>query len=233
MAIFLETSDAYRLLQRELPEGVYPDGSPTGSYSAASIYSKSELVGDAYANMEVIYDNLFPQTADEQQVAWEIKVFGYELDGSLTLQERRDKVLGKLRHKAGITIAEMIYIVQFVIGTDKDVAIGEWQNASGSWVIGVSELGVTTIFGNSSLLKWAANLWPGVSDLCTLTAEDIGITDAEFAAAQEAAYAYSVLIYSYTPTAQELSQIDLLLTNGEPARSTHYIYSGLDPAYHI
>lgn len=220
------------LLQRELPEGVYPSGSPTGSYSSASIYSKSELFADAYANMEVIYNNIFPQTANEQQVEWEIKVFGYQLDGSLPLAERQQIVVQKLQHKPGLTKAEMIFIVQSVIGPGTDVAIGEWQNESNSWLIGVSQLGVTTIFGSGRIVRITPALYPG-EDLCSLTAADVGMTPQEFEQMQYAAYGYSVLIYSYTLTAQQRAQINLLLTNGEPARSTHFIFDGLDPTYHI
>lgn len=232
MAIFLEDTQVYRIFQRELPEGVYQDGAPSGSYSAASIWAKSQLLDDAYDNMEVIYNNMFPQTANEQQAEWEIKVFGYTLDGSLSLAARQALVVGQLQHRPGITKAEMIYLVQFVIGTDKDVAIGEWQNETGSWIIGVSQLGVTTIFGSGNILSFGNALWPGV-DICHLTAAQVGLTQQQFVQAQDAAYTYSVLIYSYTPTALELQKLNTILTNGEPARSTHYIYGGLDPTFHI
>lgn len=232
MAIFLDATQVYRMYQRELPEGVYPDGAPSGFYSAASVYSKARLTESAYDNMERIYDNFFPQTADEKQSDWEIKVFGSTLDGALALVARRQKVIDKLRKKPGITIQDMIDIVQSVIGTSKDVAIGEWQNESGGWLIGVSELGVTTILSGARLSEVTAFTYPGV-DLCHLTAADVGFTDAEWLQTKQDSYSYSVLIYSYTPTADELSEIDFLLSLGEPARSTHEIQSGLDPADHI
>lgn len=232
MAIFLKTSDVYRLWQRELPEDVYPDGAASGSFSAASVYAKSQLTANLYANMQVIYNNIFPQTANEQQLEWEVKLFGYTLNPSLTLLERQNIVISKIRRKPGITIADMIFLVQSVIGTDKDVAIGEWQNESGQWLIGVSKLGVSTIFGSGLLLAFTTENMPGLN-LCSATATSLGVSQTDFNNMLATSFTYSVLIYSYTPTATELSQINLLLTNGEPARSTHVIYSGLDPQFHI
>lgn len=232
MAIFLTATQIYRMYQRELPEGVYPDGAASGSYSAASLYSKARLGETAYANLARIYDNYFPQTADEKQTDWETKVFGGTLDGALSLAVRRQKVIDKVRKKAGITKQDMIDIVQSVIGTNKDVAIGEWGNESGGWIIGESQLGVTTILSGARISAVTNFLYPGV-DLCHLTAADVGMTQAEWLETRQDAYSYTVLIYSYTPTAGELAEINFLLSLGEPARSDHEIQSGLDPADHI
>ena len=126
----------------------------------------------------------------------------------------------------------MIYLVQSVIGTNRDVAISEWQNESGSWLIGVSKLGVTTTFGSGDLLKVTPQSYPGV-DLCELTAAEVGMTPQQFEQMQVASYTYSVLVYSYTMTTAEYQAVNALLTQNEPARSQHYIFSGLDPNDHI
>ncbi len=228
MAIFLDSTQLYRMLQRELPEGVYPDGAATGSYSAASIYSKASVMKEAYDNMELIYNNFFPLTAEEKQVDWEIKVFGTSLDGSLSLEDRRTKVATKLKNKPGITIQDIKDIVLFVIGSDKLVEIAEWGCDSGSWEIGVSELGVTTILSGSRTLEVTAFTFPG-EDLCDLTAADVGLTEDQWTAIKTAAYTYSVLIYGYEITDEEAAELEELLTINEPARCAHVITDGLNP----
>jgi hypothetical protein len=171
---------------------------------------------------------MFPQTANEQQSLWEVKVFGYELSGSLTLTKRQNAVIGKLRSKPNLTISEMIYLTQTVVGTNVTVQIGEWQNESGSWLIGVSKLGVTTILGSGFRLWVTSGLYPGIS-LCNVTPAQVGLTQTQFTQMQVSAYSYSVLIYGYTLTAAQLTQLNILLSANEPARSQHFIYSGLNP----
>lgn len=229
MAIFLETQDIYRLMQRELPEGVYPDGAASGFFSTASIYAKSEQVKVAYDNMERIYDNMFPQSADEKQTDWEIKVFGFSLDAALGLAIRRQKVIDKLQTKPGIARGDLMKVIKSVIGDDKDVEIASWNCDGGVWEIGVSELGVSTILG-----RRAQNITsftnPG-ADFCTTDPlTEFGISEADWLEMRQQAYTYSVLIYSYTLTAAEMELLELLLSQSEPARSAHVIYDGLDPA---
>lgn len=232
MAIFLEVNEIYRLMQKELPEGVYPDGAPSAFYSTASIYAKSQLFSEAYENIETVYNNYFPQTADEKQADWEIKVFGTTLDGSLNLAARRQRVIAKIRARPGITKQDMINVVKGVIGEDKDVAIGEWNCDGGSWLIGVSELGVDTILSGANLSSITSFLYPGI-DLCDINPADYGLTDEQWQEMRTSAYTYSVLIYSYTMTDAEREEVDELLSIAEPARSAHVIYDGLDPADHI
>ena len=86
MAKFLSRDEVYRLLQRELPEGVYPDGAPSSYYSTADIDSVASVASTGYANLQRIYDNYWPQSADEFLSTWEITVFAKNLSASLTLQ---------------------------------------------------------------------------------------------------------------------------------------------------
>lgn len=232
MAIFLEAQDVFRLIQRELPEGVYPDGAPSGYYSTASVYSKASLIERAYDNMEVIYVNFFPQTAEEKQVDWEYKVFGFQLDGADSLAIRRQKVIDKLRTKPGLTIGDILNVVRSVIGDDKDLEIGEWGCEDGCWILDESELEITTIFAGSRSMDVTPGVFPGDS-LCTVDPSVFGKTEEEWAEVREDAFTYSLLVYSYTLTADELALVDLLLTQSEPARSAHVIYDGLDPADRI
>ena len=231
MAIFLDVQQVYRMFQRELPEGAYADGAPSAFFTTASIYSKSSLVEKAYDNMEVIFNNFFPQTANEKQSDWEFKVFGFTLDATLGLAVRRQRVIDKLRTKPGIARNDLLNVIRSVIGDDKDIEIAAWGCEEGGWLIGESELGISTILSGAFLNLVTPFTYPN-ADLCGDPAQ-FGISEEDWLAAREGAYTYSVLIYSYSLTANELKEVDRVLTDAEPARSTHVIFDGLDPADRI
>lgn len=226
MPKFLTREEVYRILQRELPEGVYPDGAPSAYFSTADMDSVAALAASGYDNLETIYDNYFAQLADEKSEDWEIKVFGQVLPATQSLADRRSRVLAKVRSQLGITKADMVAVVQSVIGLDKDVVVVNWsdRDGDGTWRIGLSQLGVTTILGGAST-------WRAYGD--TAACDDgstFGLTPDEMLAVREQAYTYEVRIYSYTMTADEAAEVEELLTHYEPARSAHVVLDGLDAA---
>jgi len=221
---FLTEFEFYRMLQRELPEDVYPDGAPSAYFSTADMDAVAAVAASGYANLARIYDNMFPQYAEENISDWELLVFGYYLDSSLSLSQRRDKIVGKIRERRGITIPDMIAITKSVIGLDKEIEIWERGCDSGGWMIGVSQLGINTILNGANLVNATG------PDLCHKSPSDYGLTADEWALAQEEAYTYDVRVYNYTLTALELEQLDAALSKGEPARSQHVITSGLTDA---
>lgn len=223
MPKFLTRSEVYRLLQRELPANAYPDGAEGAFYSTADMASIAECAASGYANLERIYDNYWPQTADERIADWEITAFGAAQDASQTLAQRQDRVTAKIRSRKGLTIQDMIDTVQSIIGTDKNVQIAEWGCGTGGWILDVSLLGISTILNGINPLLATG------SDLCSKTPADFGLTDEQWAELQTEAYTYEVLIYDYTLTAEERAEIDAELSIAEPARSTHVITDGLDP----
>lgn len=223
MPKFLTRQEVYRLLQRELPPNAYPDGAEDAFYSTADMAAIADSAATAYANLERIYDNYWPQTAVERIADWEITAFGKLQDASLTISERQDRVTQKIRTRKGLTIGDMIGTVKSIIGTDKNVQIAEWGCGTGGWLLDVSLLGISTILGGLSPL-----LATGV-DLCSKSPSDFGLTPAQWAELQQDAYTYEVLIYGYTLTAAERAEIDVQLSIAEPARSTHVITDGLDP----
>ncbi len=225
MPKFLTREELFRLLQRELPPTVYPDGLPKTYYSTADIDATAQVGASGYANLERIYDNYWPQTADERILDWEETAFGYTLPVGLSLDERRDRTAAKIRSRKGLKIQDMIDSVQAVIGTDKLVDISEWGGSSGGWLIGVSELGITTILNGYP----SRTLLNGV-DVCARSGAAYGITDAELLQIREEAFTFTVNIYLYTPSEQELADIDRALNQDQPARSRHTVSSGLDPA---
>lgn len=226
MPKFLSRQEVYRVLQRELPEDVFPDGPPSAFFSTADMDSVAQAVASAYDNQERIYDNFFPATADEQIADWQITVFGHPLDSSLTLQEQRDAVLFKLRNRIGIKKSDMLALVKSFLPTGVTVRIKNWnceEDADG-FILDVSLLDADSLLWGSSGLEF-----PGFvgGDLACQTPESLGITAEEWATYQSQAYTYQVNVYDYTLSTAEREAIDAALTTEEPARSTHVIYDGL------
>jgi hypothetical protein len=228
MPYFPNGYDFYRMLQRELPQGVYPDGHQGAFYSTADNAAIADVAATGYANLQQIYYNYWPQLCDVQSIAeFEVAYFGYQLDASLTLAERRDRVLVKLRARNGIRAIDMYNAVLAIIGSDKAIEIAPWCSSVGTWIIDENQLGITTYLGSGPRLAMTG---PAV---CGADPALYGLTPQQLAGIQQDAYTYSVLIYGYTLTALELATIDATLTAAEPARSTHKIYSGLDPGSQI
>lgn len=224
MPKFLNNDELYRILQRELPQGVYADGAPSAFFTTADMYAVADCAATGYGTLERIYFNYFPQFADERQPDWEIKAFGHQLDVSLTLQERRDRVIARLRRRRGNKKSDYIDIVKEIIGEDKLVELARWGAADGGWILDESELDISTIFFGGPVLATSG------ANACELGAAGLGLSPQDYADAQEDAYTYSILIYGYTLTESEYREVDLALKEGEYARSQHVIYSGLDPA---
>lgn len=216
MPIFLSREQVYRLLQRELPEGVYPDGPPERYYSTAESDSVAHVVANAYANLERIYANYWPQTADEKLGDWETMAFGKNQESGLGLAERRDRVMTALRSKKGLRKKDMKDVVHSIIGSDKVVDIYSWNcGEHGPWRLGVSALGVDTRLGAAPVLKATG------SGLCGADPADYNATPLEWALMRQQAYTYEVVIRGYVPTEAEDAAIHIALTEKEPARSTH------------
>lgn len=221
--MFLTRQEVYRILQRELPEGVYPDGAPNKFYSTADMDSIADVAATGYANLSVIYDNFFPQSATVKLGDWEEFVLGRRLTAALTIQQRRERVLAKIRSRRGITKQDMVDVVLGIIGLDKIVDISEWGCSTGGWLIGVSQLGIETIFSGQNLVDATGPF------LCQQDPSDFGKTPEEWLEMRTEAYTYQVNIYGYTLSSLERQEINAALDEAEPARSNRVIVDGLDP----
>lgn len=221
MPTFLTQAQLYRVLQRELPEDVYADGAASAFYSTADMASVAKTLETAYSNLYRIYLNYFPQYADEKISDWEVMIFGLVSDASLTLQQRRDRILARLRTRRGITKQDMLDISLEVLGTDftNDIEIAEWNNYTGVWMLGLSQLGIETILGSNG------NVWGPA--LCSQDAADWGLTDEEWADLKEQAYTFQIRIYLHTLTDSQREALETALYYGEPARSNYVITDGL------
>lgn len=225
MAIFLEQKTLYRLLQRELPEDVYPDsGRPEDFWSTASIAAKAEVLAQLYADLETVYDNYWPQTANEEGIALhEIAHYGV-LSTNLTLEQRQNRILAKMRALPSLSIPDLTDLVESELPPGTLVKLVPYNadlggsEEGGTWYLGVSELGVDTYLG-----AYGSHAFPPGTDQCEFDGSEIGLTPTEWAEYRANAYTYEVQIWDYTPTADELAAIELSLTPAEPARSTHVV----------
>lgn len=222
MAIFLSREQIYRMLQRELPEKVYPDGAASAYFSTADNSAIAGVIETTYNNLQRIYNNYWPQLADERMSDWEFTVFGFNLDASLTLQERRDRVLAKFRSRRGITLPDMENVVRGILGPDVVFEIIEWGCNSGGWILDESLLDYSTYLNGANMVDATGD------DVCHTG--PLNFSPEEWEIHQEEAYTYEVLIYGYTLTAAERAEIDRQLSIEEPARSRHIITDGLGEA---
>lgn len=223
MPIFLTRDQVYRIIQRELPEGAFPDGPATAFYSTSDSDSTAAVISQAYFSASGIYDNYFPNYATDRQADFEKLYLGQQLDASLTLQERRDRVIAKLRSQRRTTPSDIKAAVYTVIDSSIPVDIAEYGCGCAGWVLDVSELDISTILNEFNNLNLVG------PDLCTKDAADFGLTPEQYAAYQREAYFYEIRIYGYTLTADQRIALEQVILDNEPARSEHEIVDGLDP----
>lgn len=230
MAQFLDRSQLYLLLSRELPEDVYPfSADPAVYWHSSSLWAKAGVLEGCYTRAQQNYDNYWPQLADEVGIALhELAWFGVISTG-LTLQERRDRVLAKQRAKPSMSNTDLTDIVKAELPPGTIVELVSWNEdvdgdgVGGTWYLGVSELGVDTFLG-----AYGSHAFPAGTDQCEMDGSEIGLTPDEWAEYQAQAYTYEVRIYEYTPTADELAAIERALNEAEPHRSRHIVLSNVD-----
>lgn len=228
MPLFLTDQQIYRIIQRELPEGVYPDGPATGFYSTADSFATAAVLRQAYQSASGVYDNYFPNYAQDSvaplpgQAQFEKLYLNQQLDASIPLQERRNKVIEKIRSLRRTTAEDMKATVYTVVPTSVGVEILPWGCGCDGWILDVSLLDISTVLNEFNNLNLVG------PDLCQKTAADYGFTEEEYARYQTEAYAYTVAIYGYTLSATERASLEAALNAAEPARSKHFILDGLD-----
>lgn len=216
----LSREEIYDIIQRELPEGVYATTKrPEEFFTTADDDAFAKTLDSVYFNACRVYENYFPQTAEEFIGKHEIKVFGEIGDAASGLAERRDRVLTQLRSRKGIKPVDILELVQLVIGSDKIIEIIEGASSDGSWILNESLLDQSTILSAFSGLD--SNL--SGPDIFDKTAAELGLTQEELDQYQEEAYSYTIRIIGYEATEAELAEIERLLELYEPARSVHTI----------
>lgn len=234
MAQFLTRNQIYRMLQRELPEGVYADGSPSAFFTTASVDAKAKTLETAYSNLQRIYENQFPQSADERIDDWLVKMFGTTL-GNLTLDEKRAKVIAKIRAQPRINLWEILTLVAGYLPEGKYVQIIEYCNQSQSaWVLDESALGLNTIF---DLPIKFADLGVPSDQWCQFVAglqwrlgeQQLGVNTAlapatlyvDVTNVQKQAFIYEIRIFEMALMGADLQSMEKEVIKAEPARSSH------------
>lgn len=223
MPIFLTQDQIYRIIQRELPPGVYPDGPASAFFSTADSYATARVFGDAYTSAIGIYDNYFPNYAVDRLADFEQLYLGQQLDSSIPVEQRRDKVIQKIRSLRRTTEQDILATVYSIVDTSIPVEIVPWNCGCAGWMLDVSQLDISTILNEFNNLNLVG------PDLCTKDAADFGLTPDEYARYQMEAYFYEVKIYGYTLTADQSQALEAALLSAEPARSQHQVLDGLDP----
>lgn len=240
MPKFLSREELYRILQRELPEGVYPDGAPSAFFSTAENDSVAALAASGYSSLERIYANFFPQTADERIDDFVQAVFGKKFDATVTLEEKRARVTAKVRKQPAIWAWEIMTLVAGYLPEGTYVQIAPWGcGSAANWKLGVSQLGVNTNLGldhsfadlGVSADDWCSFVktrgWQlGVSRLGETT--ELGSTPyREISDPQMNAFAYDIRIFGYELSGSALTEMLAEVSAAEPARSAHNLRQNL------
>lgn len=176
MSKFLTRDQIYRLLQRELPEDVYPDGQASAFFSTADMASIADVAATGYYNLSRIYDNYFPQYADEYINKWLEKMFvGRSFDPGLSLQELRDRVVAKVRKQPQINLWEVLKVLAGYVPAGTYVQILENQSAQGGWILGESRLGIDTFLNfTHKFYEWGVTDGDYCGFLSTVTGWKLG-----------------------------------------------------------
>lgn len=241
MAIFLSRDQLYRLLQRELPEGVYADGPPSAFFTTADMASVAETMASGYSNLSRIYDNYFPQSADEYIDKWVTKMFiGVSFDQSVTLQDKRDRVIAKVRKQPTITLWEVLKVAASYVPPGTYVQILENCSQFGCWKLGRSRLGKDTFLCyNHKFFELGISDGDWCGFLSTFDGWKLGVSKLgsttklsrfdflQIIEPQLDAYGYKLRIYDYQVTGTSLAQMIKTINETEPARSVHIIQQPL------
>jgi hypothetical protein len=241
MAIFLTQDQIYRMLQRELPEGVYPDGAASAFFSTAENDSVAAVAASGYASMSRIAANYFPATAVESIDDWVYKMFGFLFDASVDLATKRQRVIDKVRKIGSIDLFTILTIVAKYVPEGNYAQVFFACGADAQWELGVSLLGLNTY------LAFISNVDVGITDdninnWCSfistlhwrLGLDGLGDTTylsyikySDLASFQANAFLYEIRIYDYTIPPGDLAALEAELEAGEPARSAHQFFQNV------
>lgn len=239
MPTFLTQTQVYDIINRELPEGLFAySPSPNKFYITSELDSYAKTIADTYSTMQNIYKNMFITTADDKLVDFELMYFNRRSAGDLTNDERRARILAKIRSQAFVSIWDILtFVCSYVpIGTYVQILESGNPYGVGSWLVGYSEIGMNTILGDASpqsLIGENADLvwtrgWVYGDPLPSGVSADPLITQAAVTSMRNTAYSYEIRIFDYEITGDLLTNFELDLQQIEPARSQHYLYQNLN-----
>jgi hypothetical protein len=233
---FLSIEQIMDLLMDELPDGVYADDRADDpdvdkrSHSSSELRAHAQMLADLYENLSQIDADKFLTTVTEEGLTpWEKMLFQTAQDSSLDFETRKSKLLAKFRSSGSIArpaISDLVASVLDPLGLTFELAAWCGSDGLGGWILDFTELDVGTYLAAMDPLLGAKKDFVALD--CSLDYAAAGLTADELAAIQETAYSYEVRIIGHAD-AETLSLLDLLLTQSEPARSTHRIVNDFVP----
>jgi hypothetical protein len=230
MPLFGDVEKLVDLFLAELPQGMFAqdraDNSDPSqrSVSSSDIRAQMQILSVAYTNLLDIYNDKFASTVELDAVSrWEKELFPDAQDSSQPLSVRQNNLIAKLRASGGISYSTIHDIIDSLLtpaGFAFDLVTFTGQTGGG-WVFEESELDVSTYLASMDPLRGAIVTAPLN---CSFNYSAAGLTPEQLVEIQETAYTYEVRIYGTAPSGL-ITQLDLMLTQFEPARSTHNIYN--------
>lgn len=240
--IFLTEDEWFELLLSELPAGVYSedraknDDPNQNSVSSAELRTVAKMLTMVSTDLANTWADKFATTVTAGGLPlWEKEFFSAIQDATQSFDVRQANLIAKMRARGGLSLP---YIQGIVAGILDPLGIpfailpyGGQSNGTefGAWILGESELGVDTYLAEQDPIIGATRdlgLTPLDNDLDYIAA---GLTLEQLQAMQRTAYTYEVQIYG-NASAATLAQLDSILTQLEPARSTHVIQNNVSTA---
>lgn len=229
---FPNIEDIFDLIMSELPNGVYPQDRADDpdfdkrSFSSSELRAHAQTFSLIYNNLKSIYENKFASTVNIDGISqWEKDYFKFSQDASLSFEERRQKLIAKVRALGRLSLPYIDSVVGAILdplGLPYDILPYSGQNngnINGTWIFEESLLDLDTFLGALDPIIGAQQ--PNPLD-CNLDYAAAGLTLQDLLDIQETAYKYEVRIFG-NADANTLSLLDRTLTSVEPARSTHFI----------
>ncbi len=239
--IYPGVEDLLTLIMQELPAGVYPDDRADSIDPDARSNSSSELrahaliYADLYGNLEEIAADKFISTITPEGLApWELMLFSAVQDAGQGFDTRKNNLLAKRRALGSISLPSIRSLVAGILdplGIPFDILPYSGQNngtVTGAWILSVSPLGLSSWLALLDPIRGAGGDSGLVPLDCDLDYAAAGITAQQLADIQATAYTYELQIYG-NADATTLALLDRLLTQREPARSTHVITNNATP----
>jgi len=215
MAKFLSRSEIFNVIQREMPDNVFPDGAPASFLSTADNDSVAGCVGTAYASLSSAHADLSLMTTSENIAKWEFSYLGLQYEGE-ELESRRARILAKIRQNEDISLWQIqLVVASFIPDTWIEIIQrNQLDDETSSMVKGAL---ADTVWGRT----WTS----GDPFPSGVTGLEIIRTDVEqMRYAQRQAFIYDIFVFTNeTISAETLQKLDEALLAQEPARCRHTI----------
>jgi hypothetical protein len=214
MAKFLTRQDFYRILQRELPEDMYPDGAPQQYLSTADNDATAQCFSSIYGSMERVYENMFAISADEKLGELEQMYLGRNYL-ELTFNDRKNQILAKIRSQLDISRWSVLtQLAALVPGVIVDIVEAQALDA----------LRTFDLRGELSDEVWGPGWQAGdPAPAGVTTTAEIRNDQSALLALRVTAYTYYALVFDSGLSTETKALIESTLSSAEPARSAHIV----------